>query len=232
MQARDIMTAPVVTVAPDTTVQEIARLLLERRISAVPVVQADGRLAGIVSEGDLMRRPDSGGERTSSWWLSLLSAPEDRAHDYRKAHGRRAADVMTPRVVTAEESTSIGEVATLLEKHRIKRVPVVREGRVVGIVSRANLLHGLASHAPAAPAPASNDELRRRVRRELEKAGVDPVFVNVVVYDGVVRLWGALWSEEQLAAARAAARNAAGRVPVEDHLSVLQGMPRAAMWGE
>lgn len=232
MHAKDVMTAPPVTVTPDTRVEYIAKLMLERRISAVPVVDAGGRLAGIVSEGDLMRRPESGTARRPSWWLALLSGGDDQAREYTKTRGRRAAEVMTRDVVTVDESTPLERIAELLEKHRIKRVPVVRDGSVVGIVSRADLLHELAGRPPALPAPISDTRLRERVLEEMKSAGVEAVFVNPVVHSGVVRLWGAVPSDAQLAAARVAARNAAAGHPVEDHLSVFGNMERAAMWAE
>jgi len=145
MQASDVMTTTVITVTPDTPVQEVARLLLESGISGVPVVDAQGALAGIVSEGDLIDRVDGEpGRRRRSWWLELVRPPEDQARDYLKLHGQRAQDVMTRDVVSVAEDAPLGEIARLLEKHRVKRVPVLRDGRLVGIVSRANLLHGLA----------------------------------------------------------------------------------------
>src|SRR6266536_3997807 len=143
MQARDVMTTRVVTVEPDTAIEEVAKRLFENRISAVPVVEGDGRLVGIVSEGDLMRRPESGMERRPSWWLSFLLLPEQSAASYVKAHGRHAKDVMTRNVIMVEDSARIEGIAEILEKHGIKRVPVIREGKLVGIVSRADLLHGL-----------------------------------------------------------------------------------------
>jgi len=217
MQAKDVMTAPAVTVAPETPVEEIAKLLLKRGISAVPVLDAGGRLVGIVSEGDLVRRPEAGTERRPAWWLALLRDGDDRARDYAKSHGRRAADV---------------SIATLLEKHRIKRVPVLRDGRVVGIVSRANLLHGLPAHPPAAPAALDDEALRARVFDEIRRAGVDTAFVNVVVYGGKLQLWGGVRSPEQHAAARIAAQTLAGARTVEDHLGVFSPMVQATMWAE
>src|SRR3972149_2283575 len=143
MHAKDVMTTQVVTVSLDAPVAEIAKQLVQRRISAVPVVDADGRPVGIVSEGDLMRRPETGGERHPSWWLALVAEAETQDREYVKSHGGRARDVMTRDLVTVTEEASLEEIATLLEKHRIKRVPVVREGKLVGIVSRANLLQGI-----------------------------------------------------------------------------------------
>ncbi len=221
------MTAPAVVVAPETTVEEVAKLLLKRRISAVPVIAADGRLAGIVSEGDLIRRVESGTERPRSWWLSVFGDADAQAREYAKSHGRRAADVMTRKVVTVTEEATLSEIAELLERRRIKRVPVVREGKVVGIVSRANLLHGLASQAAvAAPAPRADDTLRERIEEEMRRAGVDTVFVNVVVGDAAVHLWGIVPTQAQLEAAGIAAERVAGAIPVRNHLSV----PSNAAW--
>lgn len=128
MQARDIMTTGVITVGPDAEVAEITKCLLDNRISAVPVVESDGRLVGIVSEGDLIRRPEMGTERRRSWWLSLLLLPEHSAIDYIKTHGRHARDVMTRELITVNDDALLEEIAEILEKHRIKRVPVVHDG--------------------------------------------------------------------------------------------------------
>jgi len=130
MRARDVMTAPALVVPPDAKVEDIAKLLLRRGISAVPVTGNDGRLAGIVSEGDLMRRVESGTERRPSWWLAVFSNEDALARDYAKSRGRHAADVMTREVVTVGEDATLAEIALLLERHRIKRVPVVRDGKV------------------------------------------------------------------------------------------------------
>ncbi len=220
MQARDVMTANVVTVAPDTPVADIARLLLEKRISGVPVVDAGGRLVGIVSEGDLVRRlgDEEGGGR--SWWLGLLATPEERAEAYVRAHGRRAADVMTRNVVTVSPDTPLAAVARLLEERHIKRVPVVENGRLVGIVSRADLLRALATKGPEA-ASADDRALRERLQKELEKAGLDyHPYVNIVVADGVVHLWGIVSSRREAEALRVAAENVEGVKAVESHLAV------------
>ena len=143
MQAKDIVTTQVIVVPPEATTREIAALLLERRISAVPVIQPEGGLVGIVSEGDLMRCPETGAERHPSWWLGLLASPEKSALAYVKSHGGHARDVMTRNVISVNEEASLKEVAETLERHRVKRVPELRFGKLVGIVSRADLLHGL-----------------------------------------------------------------------------------------
>ena len=221
MQARDVMTAPVVTVRPETRVEEIAQLLLERRISGVPVVDADGRLLGIVTEGDLMRRPEIGTERHRGWWLRFFGDERARAEEYARAHGSRAEQVMTRNVVTVSDETSVGEIARLLEEHHIKRVPVVRDGRVVGIVSRANLLHGLAAHPDLTPPMRLMDDrsIREAVLEAFERDGwTAHGRLNVIVRNGVVELWGVVDSDQARRAIRIAAENAPGVVAVKDNL--------------
>ena len=221
MQARDVMTAPVVTVRPDTRVEEIAQLLLERRISGVPVVDGHGRLVGMVTEGDLMRRPEIGTERHRGWWLRFFGDERARAEEYARAHGSRAEQVMTRNVVTVSDETSVGEIARLLEEHHIKRVPVVRDGKVVGIVSRANLLHGLAAHSdPTPPArPMDDRSVREAVLQALERDGwTAHSRLNVIVRNGVVELWGVVDSDQSRRAIRVAAENTPGVVAVKDNL--------------
>jgi CBS domain-containing protein len=221
MQARDVMTAPVVTVRPETRVEEIAQLLLEHRISGVPVVDADGRLLGIVTEGDLMRRPEIGTERHRGWWLRFFGDERARAEEYARAHGSRAEQVMTRNVVTVSDEASVGEIARLLEEHHIKRVPVVRDGRVVGIVSRANLLHGLAAHPDLTPPMRLMDDrsIREAVLEAFERDGwTAHGRLNVIVRNGVVELWGVVDSDQARRAIRIAAENAPGVVAVKDNL--------------
>lgn len=223
MLARDVMTREVATVAPETPVRDIARMLVERHISAVPVVDGGGRLVGIVSEGDLMRREETGSERRPPWWLRLLGAPEDLARAYVRTHGQVASDVMSREVTTVAEDASLGEVAALLEDRRIKRVPVVSRGRVVGIVSRADLVRALAVQPPpAAPAPAEDDVLRERVLQGLRTSGVvGPAQVNVIVSDGTVHLWGVVRSREERDALRLAASGVPGVRDLRLHVGVV-----------
>ena len=230
MLARDIMTAVVVTVTSDCGVEEVAKLLLERGISAVPVVDSAGRLEGVVSEGDLMRRPESETERHRSWWLNLLTSPEDRARDYIKVHGRTAADVMTRDVVTVGEDTPVGEIAEILEKRRIKRVPVVREGKVVGIVSRANLLQGLAAQKDRIPTAASSDDrlIRSRIMDLVAREGwITHGTLNALVTDGAVELWGWVDSDEEREALKIAVAEIPGVRSVQDHLGAVPPYLRA-----
>lgn len=232
MQAKDVMTTSVVTVNPDTDVHEIARRLVERGISAVPVVDGSGRPVGIVSEGDLMRRSESGTERHPSWWLRLFASPEEKARDYVKTHGLKAQDVMTRDVVTVQEDATLDEVATMLERHRIKRVPVVRDGKLVGIVSRANLLHGLAAGVTTRPTAANDAQLRESLERVLAETGIRSQFLSVVVADGVAHLWGMVESREEKQAARVAAEGTDGVKRVVDNISVMPQVVRATLGAE
>lgn len=230
MLAKDIMTTTVVTVTADTRVEDIAELLLERNISAVPVVDDAGRLVGVVSEGDLMRRDESGTARPRSWWLNLLASPEEQARDFAKTHGHRAGDVMTTDVATVSEDTPVGEIAHILEKRRIKRVPVLRDGKIVGLVSRANLLHGLAAHKDRPPITPSPDD--RTIREQImalvaRQEWINYGSLNVVVTDGVVELWGWVDNEDERKALKIAVEDVPGVKSVEDHLGSVAPYLRA-----
>ena len=229
MLAKDVMTTKVISVSLDTGVEEIAKLLLEQGISGMPVLDAEGRLQGIVSEGDLIRRREgeSGG---GSWWLNLLASDEDRARDFIKVHGHRAEDVMTRDVVAVDEDTPVGEIARILEKRRIKRVPVLRKGKLVGLVSRANLLHGLAAQKErAAAAPSPDDRTIREKILELvaHENWVSHGAINVLVNDGVVELWGLVDSDEERRALRIAVEDVDGVREVKDHLGSVPPYLRA-----
>lgn len=220
MLARDVMTTPVLAVRPDTEVQDIAALLLECRISAVPVVDESGRLHGIVSEGDLINRADAGTRHRRSWWLEMLSGPEEQSREYLRAHGRRAEDVMTRDVVTTSEDTPLPQVAALLERHHVKRVPVLRGGKLVGIVSRANLLQGFALSEPTWPMLQDDRQIRDALNKALKEAGLPLHQINVTVNNGEARLWGWIDAEVQRQAALAAAESTPGVESVEDNLVV------------
>jgi CBS domain-containing protein len=195
MRATDVMTTDVITVDPETTVQAMATLLAERGISGAPVVDANGRLVGIVSEGDLLHRAEIGTarrhrERRRSWWLDHFAS--ELARDYVKSHGRTVRDIMTRDVVTATENTDLGDVAALLEAKRIKRVPITRDGKVIGIISRANLVRALAATKGAPLREGEDDDrtIRARLLAELgreEWAKVWPE--DIIVRDGVVHFW-------------------------------------------
>jgi CBS domain-containing protein len=221
MKAADVMVTDVITLRPDDTVQHAASVLLDRGISAAPVVAADGKLDGLVSEGDLVRRAEIGTARRRSWWLELLTTPEARAQDYVRSHAVKVADVMTTDVVTATEGSSLADIVTLLEKNGIKRVPVVRDGKVVGIVSRRNIVQAFARTAAAkAPAAqASDDEIRDRVMQQVRAMGwAKPWLLNVTVSNGVVQLWGPVDTQQERQGLRVAAESTPGVTAVEDNL--------------
>ncbi len=216
MQAADIMTRNVITVEPGSEVREIATLLMENGISAVPVVSEDGKVLGIVSEGDLMRRVEKDGRR-KSWWLRLV-AGHDPA-DYVKTHGRLAHEVMTRNPITIDEEMPLHKISTLLEKHGIKRVPVVKDGQLVGIVSRANLLRGFSVSEPEASVSADDREIREAILKEVDKnTGVMVDRLNVIVTEGRVQLWGLVENQEEKMAVQVAAENAGGVKAVENNL--------------
>lgn len=222
MQAADLMTRNVVTVDEDASVQEAAALMLKHGVSALPVIDRTGKLTGIVSEGDLMRRAELGTERERSWWLELLTANRDLATDYAKAHGRKVGEVMTGKPITASPHTPINDIALLLEKHAIKRVPILDHGKLVGIVARANLLQALAGLklAPPAVQAGKDAEIREEILARLAGAPWRPWLLNVTVHDGVADLWGIASGTQEKTAAGVAAENAPGVVSVNNHLIV------------
>lgn len=225
MRAVDVMTPKVITVTPDTEVREIARLLLENHISALPVVDSGGEVLGVVSEGDLMRRVENGTQRHKSWWLRSIFAGTDNSSEYIKSHARKAREVMTPNPISITEDEPLHRVARLLEKHHIKRVPVLRDGKLLGIISRANLLQGLAADTSevAMPVTADDHEIRDALLKEIERAGVWVERINVIVRAGEVQLWGLVDSQQQKTAAQVAAENTPGVKSVDNNLGM---MPR------
>lgn len=221
--AKDFMTADVITVVPDTPVAEVAKLLIERRISAVPVVEEDGAMVGLVSEGDLVHRIDGDYRTRRPWWLMLFGDPEDDPHEYLRAHGSRASDIMTREVITVTEYTDLAEVVKTLESNRIKRAPVVRDGKLVGIVSRRDVIQYLATSKGTGfkPPTADDREIRERLLEEVRgHPWAEAATVNVVVVDGVVRFFGFVDSKDAREALRVAAENIPGVVSVEDNLGI------------
>jgi CBS domain-containing protein len=223
MKARDVMTTSVVCVSADERVDEIAKRLLEKKISAVFVVDDEGRPVGIVSEGDLMHRVEAGTERARSWWLRLLANPRTLANEYVKSHGLKATDVMTRPLISVSEHTDLAEIATLLETRGIKRVPVIRDGWIVGVVSRANLLRAWASvRSWTGPAKPLDQAIRAQLIEELKaQPWASAEAKSIIVSDGVVHLWGIVATEEERAATRVAAERIEGVQAVEDHLVVM-----------
>jgi len=227
MQAKDIMTPVVHSVRTDTSVGDIADLLMEKRISAVPVLDDNDALVGIVSEGDLIRRLSGGADDHRPWWLTVMSSRAEDASDFIKAHGRTAQEVMTRNVVTVSEEDELNEVARALESHRIKRAPVVRDGKLVGIVSRSNLLQAVAGQKAEIKKSATLDdrEIRTLVHQALEANGfVSHGTLNVIVDKGVVELWGWVESQAERDALLLAASEVDGVKEVKDHFG------RVAPW--
>jgi CBS-domain-containing membrane protein len=221
MRAADVMTSEVITVGKDASVREAAKLMAEHGISAVPVVDRERHVVGMVSEGDLLHRAETGTERRRSWWLEMVASTNQLAGEYVKSHSASVKDVMTRDVISVTEETIVADIAILLETNRIKRVPVLRDGRLVGIVSRANLVRALAMTINGRPSGAEADDraIRDRLLNELKAqkwAEVSPA--NITVKDGVVHLWSSYYSDQEKRALVVAAESIPGVRRVEDHM--------------
>jgi CBS domain-containing protein len=221
MKAADVMVRDVVTVHPETDVADAVKLLVERDISALPVVDLGGNLVGIISEADLLHRGEIGTEKHRSWLVESLTAASTLAEDFAKAHGKKVGEIMTTAVITAKEDDPLGDIAALFERRRIKRVPIVRDGRLVGVVSRSNLIQALAS---AFGSSEGSDDSDRRIRDELlqrleeQQNWTDFGARNVTVRDGVVHLWGLITSDTERQALIALAEGVPGVTRVADEM--------------
>jgi CBS-domain-containing membrane protein len=220
MKAADVMVRDVVTVHPETDVADAVKLLMERDISALPVVDAQGALVGIISEADLIHRAELGAEKHRSWLMESLTAASTLAGDFAKSHGKKVGEIMTTNVVTASEDAALGEIAALFERHRIKRVPIMRDGRVVGVVSRSNLIQALASATRFKEPEDSDRRIRDELLRRLEQQQnwTDFGSRNVTVHDGVVHLWGLISSDAERRALTALAEGVPGVSRVSDEM--------------
>ena len=229
LQARDIMTRDVATVSASTSVHDLAKLMTERHISGLPVVDADNNLLGIVTEADLLHRVETHTEKKSSWWLKLFSDSEALAREFSKAHGRTAGDIMTRNIVAVPENATIDVIADAFDAKRIKRVPVVRDKVLVGIVSRGDIVRALlrmTEHAPPKePLAADRRELRQRVIDVIRtQPWINGGTINVIATETGVELWGNTETEDQRRAIRILVEEIPDVGVVEDHLSV--GLPR------
>jgi CBS domain-containing protein len=219
MRAHQIMTRRVVSVTPEHTVLQTAQLMLQNHISGLPVVDQTGAVVGIVSEGDFLRRGEIGTSRKRNRLLSFIFGHRREAEDYVHERGRKVSEVMTPSPITVSEDTSLSDIVSVMERNRIKRVPVVRHGKLIGIVSRSNLLQTLVSLAEDVPDPtADDDHIRQRIITEIEKHEWRPIGLNVVVRDGIAHLSGVIANEHYRQAIIVAAENVEGVVKVHDHL--------------
>lgn len=218
MKAKDVMTSTVISVQPDATILQAARQMLQHHVSGLPVIDHGGELVGILSEGDFLRRRETGTERRRSRWLEFLMGPGRLAVEYSHSHGNKVTEVMTTDVHTVTEDANLEDVVELMERRRIKRVPVMRAKKVVGMVTRSNLMHAMVSLARAEPKSAKNDTtIRETLLAEMQKESWAPA-VNVVVRDGVVELWGVVIDERQRDALKVAAENIPGVRAVKDHM--------------
>ena len=221
MLARDVMTRKVISVAPDASVMQAAAAMLKHQISGLPVIDSSGILLGIVSEGDFLRRAELGTQRHRARWLEFLIGPGRLASEYVQACGRKVTEIMTPNPYTVTEATPLTAVVEAMERHRIKRVPVVCGGRLVGIVSRADLLRAVARLARATTdtGATSDAEIRERVIAELRKQSWAPLgLINVIVRDRTVDLQGTITDDGARQAMIVAAENVPGVRAVRDHL--------------
>lgn len=219
MKAADVMTQRVVSVTPNSSIVEAARIMLENRISGLPVLDGSGKLVGIVTESDLLRRSEIGTERRRSHWVEFLTSPGLLAKEYVQSHGSKVSDVMTADPLTIREDASLADIVLLMEKKRVKRLPVVRGEKVVGIVSRANLVRALVSLASETREAIPGDvSIRERILAEIDRHSWAPRTVNVFVRDGIVEFWGTIFDDRERQALRVAAENTPGVKEVRDHL--------------
>jgi CBS-domain-containing membrane protein len=219
MNAREVMTTKVISIGSDAPVIQAIRLMLQNHISGLPVVDQTGAPVGMVTEGDFLRRGELGTQRQRNRWLEFLLGPGRLADEYVHARGRKVGDVMTRELVTVSEYTPLEEVVSQMERHRIKRLPVVRDGALVGIVTRANIMHALVSLANDAKSPVAGDDaaIRQQILDECARQSWAPM-TNVVVRNGVVELWGTITDERERGALIIAAENVPGVRTVHDHL--------------
>ena len=220
MNVKDIMSSPALSVGSDSSITQAIELMLTKHISGLPVLDKDGNLVGVLSEGDFLRRRETKTERRRSRWLEFLMGPGRIAAEYSHSHGSKVSEVMTTDVQTVDVSTQLEDIVDLMERRRIKRVPVLCGGLMVGIITRSNLMHAMVSLARTAQPVATDDaSIREQLLAEMQKEQWAPVAsANVVVHDGVVELWGVIIDERQREALKIAAENIPGVKAVKDHL--------------
>ena len=220
MKARDVMVRDVITIGPRDSVAHAAKLIAQNDVSALPVIDDHGRLVGIISEGDLMNREEIGTEIHHPWWIEAVTPGAALAAEFAKSHGKRVEEVMSENVITATEDTSLADIAALLERNRIKRVPILRDGELVGIVSRSNLVQALASNGAASTASLdTNRVIREELLSRLEQQSwTDFGSRNIIVSDGKVHLWGLVGSPAERTALIALAEDVPGVTEVVDEM--------------
>jgi CBS domain-containing protein len=229
MKVADVMTYRVISVTPEVSVLEAARLMLQAKISGLPVVNYSGDLVGIVTEGDFLRRGETGTAKRRPRWLEFVTSPGKLAEEYTRSHGNKVAEIMTPDPQTVTEDTPLKDAVELMERHHIKRLPVLRDGKPVGIVSRANLMRGLIGLAHSAkPVEAADWAIRDQIMVEFKRQPWAPVYaIDVNVRNGIVDLRGTILDERERRALIVAAENVPGVKEVRDHLALIE--PRSGM---
>jgi CBS domain-containing protein len=224
MRVKDVMTPNVICIGADEPVLKAARLMLQNRISGLPVLDKDGDLVGIVTEGDFLRRSELGTQRRRPKWLEFIAGPGRLAQEYTRSAGRKVEEIMTPDPRTIAEDQTLEAVVDTMERHQVKRLPVTRNGRVVGIISRANLMHSLASLTRDAPPPAAGDPaIRDQILAAIGKQDWAPR-INVIVNAGVAELHGVITDDRERAGLIVAAENVPGVKQVRDHLVWVEPM--------
>ncbi len=225
MKAKHVMVAPVKTGRADMTVRDVANILTENHISALPIVDGAGAIIGVVSEGDLVRRAEIGTQKRRSWWLSLFTSKDLLAEEYARSHARLVKDLMTRDVVSVDPETPLAKIAELFERHRIKRVPVCENGKLVGIVTRANLVQAIATAPQKFHEDLKDEQIREKAMKRLAgEEWANANLINITVGQGTVHVWGLVNSEAERKAIVVAIENIAGVKAVNDNL-VLEPMP-------
>jgi len=219
MRAHQIMTRQVITVATGAPIVEAANTMLHNHISGLPVVDETGKLAGIISQGDFIRRAEIGTQRKRGRWLKLLLGPGRVASDFVRERGRKVGEIMTLDLCTVTEDATLEDIVSLMEQNNVKRLPVMRGDQLVGIVTRSNLLQAVAELAQEVPDPtADDDQIRNRIITSIEKTDWRPFGLGVIVRNGNVHLSGVITNERSRQAAIVAAENVSGVRKVHDHL--------------
>ena len=225
MRAHQTMTRQVITVATGALIVEAANTMLRNHISGLPVVDETGKLAGIISQGDFIRRAEIGTQRKRGRWLKLLLGPGKVASDFVHERGRKVGEIMTLDPCTVTEDATLEDVVRLMEQNNVKRLPVMRGDQLVGIVTRSNLLQAVAELAREVPDPtADDDHIRNHIITSIEKADWGPFGLGVIVRNGNVHLSGVVTNEKFREATIVAAENVSGVKKVHDHLCWVEPM--------
>lgn len=224
MKVADVMTYRVISVMPDVRVVDAARLMLDARVSGLPVVNSAGDIVGIVTEADFLRRAETATTKRRAHWLELITSPGKLAEEYSHSHGRKVSEIMTPDPRTVTEETSLADAVDLMERHRIKRLPVLRDGKPVGMLSRANLMRGLVDKAQGAKSSGAADwAIRDQILVELRKQPWAPIYaVDVKVRNGSVDVYGTILDERERNALIVAVENVPGVKQVRDHVALIE----------